>query len=87
MVVVIENNAQLIFSTHNINLMSPELFRRDQIWFSEKVNGATHFYSLDEYDKNTVKSNSPFGKWYEEVLIEAIQKINFYEIAAILKIG
>lgn len=28
--------AQLVFSTHNTSLLDKELFRRDQIWFSEK---------------------------------------------------
>ncbi|WP_077340833.1 AAA family ATPase [Pseudocolwellia agarivorans] len=80
-----KNNSQLIFSTHNLNLMSPELFRRDQIWFSEKSKGATKFYSLDEYDKSTVKSNSPFGKWYEEGRFGAIPNIDINVIASILK--
>ena len=29
-------NAQLIFTTHDTNLLSTNLFRRDQIWFTEK---------------------------------------------------
>jgi len=79
------NNSQLIFSTHNLNLMSPDIFRRDQIWFAEKLKGATTFYSLDEYDKDTVKSSSPFGKWYEEGRFGAIPNIDINAIANILK--
>lgn len=30
------NNAQLIFTTHDTNLLNSSLFRRDQIWFTEK---------------------------------------------------
>lgn len=30
------NNAQLIFTTHDTNLLASGLFRRDQIWFTEK---------------------------------------------------
>jgi len=30
------NNAQLILTTHNTNLLTQTLFRRDQIWFTEK---------------------------------------------------
>lgn len=30
------HNAQLIFTTHDTNLLSSDLFRRDQIWFTEK---------------------------------------------------
>ncbi|WP_339367614.1 AAA family ATPase [Nodularia spumigena] len=44
------NNAQLIFITHDTNLLSNKLFRRDQIWFTEKNKyGATDLYSLVEY--------------------------------------
>ncbi len=44
-------NAQLIFVTHNTNLLTQELFRRDQIWFTEKDSkyGFTKLYSLSEY--------------------------------------
>jgi hypothetical protein len=45
-----KNNAQLIFNTHDTTLLDNTLFRRDQIWFTEKdQNGATHLYSLLEY--------------------------------------
>lgn len=45
-----KNNAQLIFSTHNTNLLDPELFRRDQIWFVEKdKKEQSQYYSLLEY--------------------------------------
>ncbi len=44
------NNAQLVFMTHDTNLLSNRLFRRDQIWFTEKNRyGATSLYSLAEY--------------------------------------
>ena len=40
-------NAQLIFATHDINLLDPTLLRRDQIYFAEKNNaGETSIYSL-----------------------------------------
>lgn len=79
------NNAQLIFTTHNINLMSPELLRRDQIWLTEKEDGASSFHSLDEYDRSKVKSNSPFRKWYEEGRFGAIPRINKEKISEILR--
>lgn len=42
-------NAQIIFITHDTNLLSHN-FRRDQIWFAEKdETGSTHLYSLAEY--------------------------------------
>lgn len=39
--------AQLVFTTHDSSLMSPALFRRDQIWFSEKNDRcASQLFSL-----------------------------------------
>lgn len=44
------NNAQIIFITHDTNLLNHKIFRRDQIWFTEKNRyGATDLYSLAEY--------------------------------------
>lgn len=43
------NGAQLIFTTHDTNLLN--LLRRDQVWFTEKnpKNGSTDLYSLMEF--------------------------------------
>jgi len=45
------NNAQLIFNTHDTNLLSLDIFRRDQIWFVEKDHkkGTTGLYPLDDF--------------------------------------
>ncbi len=44
------NNAQLIFNTHDDNLLSSGIFRRDQIWFTEKDRyGAVTLFSLDSF--------------------------------------
>lgn len=62
------NNAQLIFATHDTNLLGEELFRRDQIWFAEKdEQEQTDLYSL--YDFNLpngtkVRSDSNLEKNY-----------------------
>lgn len=41
---------QLIFSTHEANLLDQEIFRRDEIWFVEKDQGETKMYPLSDYD-------------------------------------
>ncbi len=45
-----KNNAQIIFNTHDTNLLDLDLFRRDEIWFTEKNNqtGATDLYPLTD---------------------------------------
>lgn len=47
-----DNNkgGQLIFNTHDTTLLDKTIFRRDQIWFTEKnENRATELYSLSEF--------------------------------------
>lgn len=60
--------AQLIFATHDTNLLSHHLFRRDQIWFTEKNGqGATQLYSLVEYrleDGVGVRNDASFENEY-----------------------
>lgn len=42
--------AQLIFNTHDTNLLDSGLLRRDQIWFTEKgFDGATHLFPLTDF--------------------------------------
>ncbi|MEH2299280.1 MAG: ATP-binding protein [Nostoc sp.] len=56
------NNAQLIFMTDDTNLLSNKLFRRDQIWFTEKNKyGATDLYSLVEYK---IQKDASFESYY-----------------------
>lgn len=58
------NNAQLIFSTHAVSLLDNELFRRDQIWFTEKDEaGVTDLYSLSQIEG--VRREIPYDKWYQ----------------------
>jgi len=43
-------NAQLIFATHDTNLLTHKLFRRDQIWFIEKnIYGESEMFSLIDF--------------------------------------
>ncbi|MBF0487140.1 MAG: ATP-binding protein [Nitrospirae bacterium] len=44
------NNAQLIINTHDTTLLDPDIYRRDQVWFTEKdSSGATKLYSLADF--------------------------------------
>jgi AAA15 family ATPase/GTPase len=62
------NNAQLIIATHDTNLLSAKIFRRDQIWFTEKdYTEATDLYSLVEYKlagRGKVRNDASFEKDY-----------------------
>jgi len=57
-----KNNAQLIFSTHDTNLLDQDIFRRDQIWFTEKKEDkSTDLYSLDDFK---VRKDAAIEKGY-----------------------
>ena len=83
-------NAQLVFNTHDTNLLSYKLydektgkdeymFRRDQIFFAEKDNvEATHIYSLIEFkkkDDKKVRNDASFEKDYLNGIYGAIPYI------------
>ncbi len=46
-----KNGAQLIFNTHDTNLLKLDTLRRDQIWFTEKDdnNGISDLFSLSDF--------------------------------------
>ena len=59
----VNKKSQLIFVTHDTNLLSSDLLRRDQIDFVEKDKyGASHICTLVEY--KDVRKNSSFEKDY-----------------------
>jgi uncharacterized protein len=46
-------NGQLIFTTHESNLLDQEIFRQDEIWFTEKdQNASTDIYSLSDFKEH-----------------------------------
>ena len=70
-------NAQLIFNTHDTNLLTPDLFRRDQIWFVEKDNnGISNIYSLAEFSP---RIGEAIEKGYLEGRYGAIPLIENFE--------
>lgn len=46
-------NGQLIFTTHESNLLDQDIFRQDEIWFAEKdSSGSTDLYSLSDFKEH-----------------------------------
>ncbi|WP_310556529.1 ATP-binding protein [Flavobacterium sp.] len=76
-------NAQLIFTTHDTNLLGANLFRRDQIWFTEKDEfEATDMYSLLEFkdeDGKTIRKDRSFEADYIRGRYGAIPYISNFE--------
>lgn len=80
--------SQFIFATHDTNILSKELFRRDQIWFTEKDRmESTDLYSLIEYrfdDEKKVRKDADFEKCYIAGKYGAIPYINIESLKEFL---
>ncbi len=71
-------NAQLIFATHDTNLLDSNLLRRDQIYFAEKNSKfETGFYSL--YDFKGIRNDASFERDYIKGKYGAIPYIGDFE--------
>ena len=72
----IDNSSQLFFTTHETGLLDLDVFRRDQIWFTELKNDdrATDLYSLAEL-KN-VRKDEKYSKGYISGRYGAIPMLN-----------
>lgn len=65
------SNAQLIFSTHNTNLLDLNKFRKDQIWFvNKKEDGGSDLYSL--YDYSDFRDSMDLEKAYLQGRFDSI---------------
>jgi AAA15 family ATPase/GTPase len=77
--IINKNNAQLIFTTHDMALMNSEFMRRDQITLTEKDdNGVTELFSLDEIDG--VRKDSPYAKWYMDGRMGAVPRLDIFHL-------
>lgn len=83
-------HAQLIFNTHDSNLMTAEgpsgmgsatpLLRRDQIWFVKKDRyGASSLYSLAGFKTDQVRKSDDFREKYLQGRYGAVPYLNEYE--------
>ena len=73
-------NAQIIFNTHDTNLLSSGLFRRDQIWFTEKNRyGVSSLFSLGDFKSDTVRKEDNFEKNYIKGKYGAIPYLGDFE--------
>ena len=71
------NNAQLVFTTHDVSLLRDDLLRRDQIYFTEKNKfGETELFSLSDIKE---RKGLDFAKRYLEGRYNAIPYISDYE--------
>ncbi|MBP7269111.1 MAG: ATP-binding protein [Bacteroidia bacterium] len=75
-----KKNAQIIFNTHDTNLLSSGLFRRDQIWFTHKNNyGEASLYSLSDFKSEGVRKTDPFEENYIKGKYGAVPYLGFFD--------
>lgn len=79
-----KKGSQLIFTTHDTNVLDSNLLRRDQIWFVSKKNGASTIKSLDEYEKNRVRHDSPFESFYRDGRLGAVPKFSYNKVRNVI---
>ncbi len=73
-----KKNAQLVFATHDTNLLKPHIFRRDQIWLTEKDKfGSTDLYSLAQF--KGVRAKEDFERQYIQGKYGAIPYLGKFE--------
>lgn len=73
-------NAQLIFNSHDTNLLSSNLFRRDQVWFTEKDKfGEARLYSLADFKSGEVRKNESFEENYVRGKYGAVPFLGFFD--------
>lgn len=75
-----KKNAQLIFNTHDTNLLSSGLFRRDQIWFTDKNKfGEAKLYSLADFKSDEVRKSELFEENYIKGKYGAVPFLGFFD--------
>ena len=76
-------HAQLLFNTHDTNLLSADVLRRDQIWLTEKdKDGASTLYPLTDFKP---RAQENLEKGYLQGRYGAIPFINSDEFFPVLK--
>ena len=83
----LNQNAQLIFTVHDINLMDcRKLLRKEQIWFIHKDEDNVYLYSLAEFTaEKGVRDTSDIVNKYQKGLLGALPEPEF--IKSLLEIN
>lgn len=76
---------QLIFTTHESNLLDQDIFRQDEIWFVEKdQNGMTDLYSLSDFKEHKtidIRKGYLTGRYGSIPFLGNLIDLNWHEYA------
>jgi AAA15 family ATPase/GTPase len=79
------SKGQLIFSTHESNLLDLDIFRQDEIWFAEKdINACTDLYPLSEFKEHhtkNIRKGYLNGRYGGIPFLSNLQDLNWNEYA------
>jgi AAA15 family ATPase/GTPase len=78
-----KTKGQLIFSTHESNLLNQEIFRQDEIWFAEKnQDGSTDLYSLNDFKEHKtidIQKGYLSGRYGSIPFLGNLHNLNWHE--------
>jgi len=78
-----DTKGQLIFTTHESNLLDQELFRQDEIWFAEKSkSGSTDLYSLSDFKEHKtidIRKGYLNGRYGSIPFLSNLKDLNWHE--------
>lgn len=81
-----QTNGQLIFTTHESNLLDQEIFRQDEIWFAEKdETGSTDLYSLSDFKEHKtidIRKGYLNGRYGSIPFLANLKDLNWHAHAA-----
>ena len=59
-----DGRRQLVFSTHELQLLRSDLLRRDEIWLADKVDAQTRLTRLSEFSEEGVRKDADWLGFY-----------------------
>lgn len=59
-----DDRRQLIFTTHEVQLMSSDLLRRDEMWITEKNDFNTEMWRVSDFSSEGIRKGSDLLKYY-----------------------
>ncbi len=77
-----KTKGQLIFTTHEFNLLDKEIFRQDEVWFAEKKGGATKLSPLSDFIEHaTIDFDKGYlaGRYGGIPFIGDLQNLNWHK--------
>ena len=78
-----DTKGQLMFTTHESNLLDQEIFRQDEIWFAEKdKNGSTDLYSLSDFKEHKtidIRKGYLNGRYGSIPFLANLKDLNWHE--------